>query len=58
MSFSSFGSWNMDCAFAMSVAAMLEEVVGPSADLAVTFERILAESSEIRSDRYVAITCS
>ena len=51
MSFSSFGSWNMECAFAMSVAAILEEVVGPNADLAVTFERIFAESSEMRSDR-------
>ena len=51
MSFSSFDSWNMECAFAMSVAAMLEEAVGPNADLAVTFERILAESSEMRSDK-------
>ena len=51
MSFSSFGSWNIECAFAMSVAAILEEVMGPNADLAVTFERILAESSEMRSDK-------
>ena len=44
-------------ALAMSVTAISEEVVGPTADLIVTFERILADSSEMRSERYVAITC-
>ena len=49
----------MACALAMSVAAMLDApgAVGPAAGRAATLERILAESSEIRSDRYVAITC-
>ena len=51
MSFSSLGSWNIECAFAMSVAGMLLAGAGPEAVLAVTLLRIRPDSSEMRSER-------